>query len=151
MPAAGRVRGDPPGLVHHRIRAVRPAPVPTAPSAGRADTVRAFKLAWEAKDIDALIGVLSPDATATGDGGGLVRALLHPVVGAEEVARFFAGRKELVPELTLRESTVNGQPGLVAEVDGVPVSVLAFDIAGGRIRQIWSVLNPDKLRLWRDA
>ncbi|MER6671784.1 RNA polymerase sigma factor SigJ [Streptomyces sp. NPDC000983] len=134
-----------------RIRAAQPAVAPSAPAAGRADTVRAFKRAWAAKDIDALIGLLAPDATATGDGGGLVRAVLRPIEGAEEVARFFAGRIEVVPELTLRESTVNGQPGLVAEVDGVPVSVLAFDVAGGRIRQIWSVLNPDKLRLWRDA
>ncbi|RCG24745.1 RNA polymerase sigma factor SigJ [Streptomyces diacarni] len=130
-------------------RRIRTSQSPAAPAARRADTVRAFKQAWEAKDIDALIGLLAPEATATGDGGGLVPALLRPVEGAEEVARFFAGRIDVVPDLTLLESTVNGQPGLVAKMDGAPVSVLAFDIAGDRITQIWSVLNPDKLRLWR--
>ncbi|UNT00640.1 RNA polymerase sigma factor SigJ [Streptomyces tubbatahanensis] len=130
-------------------RRIRTSPSLTAPATRRADTVRAFKQAWEAKDIDALIGLLAPEATATGDGGGLVPALLRPVEGAEEVARFFVGRIEVVPDLTLLESTVNGQPGLVAKWDGVAVSVLAFDIAGDRITQIWSVLNPDKLRLWR--
>ncbi|MGW1777611.1 RNA polymerase sigma factor SigJ [Streptomyces sp. NPDC002143] len=131
-----------------RIRASRSA---AAPAALRADTVRAFKQAWEAKDIDALIGLLAPDATATGDGGGLVPAALHPVEGAERIAHFFAGRMDSVPDVTLVESTVNGQPGLVAQVDGVSVSVLAFDMAGDRIKRIWAVLNPDKLRPWRTA
>ncbi|MER6960586.1 RNA polymerase sigma factor SigJ [Streptomyces sp. NPDC000618] len=131
-----------------RIRASQSA---AAPAALRADTVRAFKQAWAAKDIDALIGLLAPDATATGDGGGLVPAALHPVEGAEQIARFFAGRMDSAPDVTLVESTVNGQPGLVAQVDGVSVSVLAFDIEGDRIKRIWAVLNPDKLRPWRTA
>jgi hypothetical protein len=37
-------------------------------------SARDFKEAWEAKDIDALIGLLDPDAMAIGDGGGLVSA-----------------------------------------------------------------------------
>ncbi|WP_346537081.1 RNA polymerase sigma factor SigJ [Micromonospora sp. DPT] len=128
-----------------RIRAARPDPVSAA---RRADVVRAFKQAWEAKDIDALIGLLAPDATATGDGGGLVTAALHPVEGAEQVARFFADRPAAAPGVTLVERTVNGQPGLVAQRDGVTVSVLAFDVTGNRIDHIWAVLNPEKLRAW---
>jgi RNA polymerase sigma-70 factor (ECF subfamily) len=50
--------------------------------------------------------------------------------------------------LELVERTVNGQPGLVAQLDGVTVSVLAFDIVGDRIKHIWAVLNPEKLRPW---
>ncbi|AXG81985.1 RNA polymerase sigma factor SigJ [Streptomyces paludis] len=129
-----------------RIRTSRPA---TAPAAPPADVVRAFKQAWEAKDIDALLTLLAPDATATGDGGGLVPAALHPVEGAEHVARFFAGRMDAVAGVTLLERTVNGQPGLVAQLDGVSVSVLAFEVKGSRIERIWAVLNPDKLRPWR--
>lgn len=48
----------------------------------------------------------------------------------------------------LLERTVNRQPGLVAQKDGVIVTVYAFDVAGDRIRQVWAVRNPDKLRLW---
>ncbi|MEV0975099.1 RNA polymerase sigma factor SigJ [Microtetraspora glauca] len=128
-----------------RIRASR---APVAPAAQRAGLVRDFKRAWEAKDIDALIGLLDPAATATGDGGGLVSAALHPIEGAAQVARFFADRAGAVPEVTIAECTVNGQPGLVAQLDGVTVSVLAFDLAGDRIKHIWAVLNPDKLRPW---
>jgi RNA polymerase sigma-70 factor (ECF subfamily) len=39
----------------------------------------------------------------------------------------------------------------VAHVDGAVVSVYAFDIADGRIRRIWAVLNPEKLRSWKSA
>jgi hypothetical protein len=31
---------------------------------------------------------------------------------------------------------------------GVTVVVYAFDIAGDRIKHIWAVLNPEKLRPW---
>ncbi len=48
----------------------------------------------------------------------------------------------------LRTRTVNGQPGLVAQQDGVTVTVFAFDLTGDRIKHIWAVRNPDKLRPW---
>jgi RNA polymerase sigma factor (sigma-70 family) len=130
----------------HRLRAAQPPAIPTAQQAG---IVRDFRQAWEAKDIEALIGLLDPDATATGDGGGLVRAELHPVEGARQVARFFADRASARPDLRILERTVNGQPGLVAQLDGVIVAVYAFDITGDRIKHIWAVLNPDKLRPWK--
>ena len=50
--------------------------------------------------------------------------------------------------MTFLERTVNGQPGLVAEQDGLIVTVFAFDVAADRIRHIWVVRNPDKLRPW---
>jgi hypothetical protein len=42
----------------------------------------------------------------------------------------------------------NGQPGLVVQQDGGTVAVLAFDVAGDRIKHIWVILNPEKLRPW---
>ncbi|MEN3537928.1 RNA polymerase sigma factor SigJ [Microbispora sp. ZYX-F-249] len=129
-------------------RRIRDAQAPATPAARRAGIVRDFKQAWEAGDIDALIGLLAPGATATGDGGGLVSAEPRPVEGAERIARFFADRAGAVPGVTIVERTVNGQPGLVARQDGVTVSVMAFDVAGDRITHIWAVLNPDKLRPW---
>jgi RNA polymerase sigma-70 factor (ECF subfamily) len=130
------------------MRAAQPSAVPAAQ---RADIVKAFKHAWDAKDVDALIGLLAPDATATGDRGGLAPAAPHPVEGAEHVARFLVERARAVPDVKLLECTVNGRPGLVAQLDGVAVSVLAFDVVGDRIRRIRAVLNPDKLRPWTAA
>jgi RNA polymerase sigma factor (sigma-70 family) len=129
-------------------RRIRASQAPATPAAQRAGIVRAFKAAWEAKDIDALIGLLDPDATMTADGGGLVSAVLRPIDGGEQIARYAADIAGRAPSLTILERTVNGQPGLVAQQDGVTVTVFAFDVAGGRIKHIWAVRNPDKLRPW---
>ena len=50
--------------------------------------------------------------------------------------------------VTILEHEVNGQPGLIAQQDGVTVTVFAFALAGDRITHIWAVRNPDKLRPW---
>jgi DNA-directed RNA polymerase specialized sigma24 family protein len=128
-----------------RIRASQPPAIPAARQAG---IVRDFKQAWEAGDIDALIGLLDPGATAIADGGGVVSAYLHPIEGGEQVARSCAEVVRRAPGLAILERTVNGQPGLVAQKDGVTVTVYAFDVAGGRITHIWAVRNPEKLRSW---
>ncbi|WP_410658564.1 RNA polymerase sigma factor SigJ [Amycolatopsis sp. lyj-112] len=127
-----------------RIRASRS---PEAPAAQRA-VVRAFKEAWEAKDIDALVGLLDPAAIVIADGGGLVNAVLRPIEGGGQVARYLVGIGDRAPGLTILERTVNGQPGLVAQHDGVTVTVAAFAVAGDRIERIWAVRNPEKLRPW---
>jgi RNA polymerase sigma factor (sigma-70 family) len=129
-------------------RRIRASPAPATSTAQRADIVRDFKQAWEAKDIEALIGLLDPDAIAIGDGGGLVSAVLRPIEGGEQIARVVVDVGGRVPNLTILERTVNGQPGLVAQQDGVTVMVMAFEVAGGRIRHIWAVRNPEKLRPW---
>ena len=130
-------------------RRARASQAPAGPAAQQAGVVRAFKQAWEAKDIDALIGLLDPDATAIADGGGLATTFLRPIEGGEQIARAWleiANRKP--SNMTFLERAVNGQPGLVAQQDGVTVTVFAFDVAGGRIRHIWVVRNPEKLRPW---
>ena len=53
--------------------------------------------------------------------------------------------------MTLLERTVNGQPGLVAQQDGVTMAVYAFEIAGEKITRIWAILDPGKLRPWAMA
>jgi len=130
-------------------RRVRASQAPAAPAARQAGIVRAFKQAWEAKDIDALIGLLDPGATAIADGGGLATSFLHPIAGSEQIARAWAEiANRAAGTMTFLERTVNGQPGLVAQQDGLIVTVFAFDVAGDRIRHIWVVRNPDKLRPW---
>jgi RNA polymerase sigma-70 factor (ECF subfamily) len=129
-----------------RIRASR---APATPAARQAAIVRAFKAAWEAKDIDALIGLLDPNATAIADGGGLATTFLRPIEGGEQIARAWVEIANRAPsDMTFLERTVNGQPGLVAQQDGVTMTVFAFDVAGERIKHIWAVRNPEKLRPW---
>ena len=72
-------------------RRIRASQAPATPTAEQAGVVKDFKQAWEAKDIDALIGLLDPDATAIADGGGLVSAALRPIEGGEQIARYLVG------------------------------------------------------------
>ncbi|GAA1613259.1 RNA polymerase sigma factor SigJ [Catellatospora bangladeshensis] len=128
-----------------RVGAARAAP---APGARRTEVVRDFRLAWEARDIAALLGLLDPDATVVADGGGLVNAVLRPIEGGAQVARFAIGMAERLAGTSLVERTVNGQPGLVAQRDGAVVAVFAFEVADGLVRRVWAVRNPEKLRPW---
>ncbi|MFL6099326.1 MAG: RNA polymerase sigma factor SigJ [Actinomycetales bacterium] len=119
-----------------------------APAARQAAIVREFKHAWETKDIKAIVDLLDPDAIVVADGGGLVPAALEPIVGREAIAHF----AELVtthrPTGTMLERTVNGQPGLVVKQGDLGLTVMAFELAGDRIKRIYIVRNPEKLRPW---
>jgi RNA polymerase sigma factor (sigma-70 family) len=130
-----------------RVRAAQPA-ASTAKSRPAA-VVRAFKVAWEARDINALVRLLDPDATAVADSGGRALAFLDPIEGGERIARAWMELAGRAPDgMRFLERTVNGQPGLVTEQDGRIVTVFAFEVAGDLIRHIWVVRNPDKLRPW---
>jgi hypothetical protein len=131
-------------------RRIRASQAPATPPARQARIIRAFKQAWEAKDIDALIRLLDPDAMATADGGGHVIAFLDPIEGGERIARAWVELAKRVPgDMRFLEHAVNGQPGLIAQQDGHTVTVFAFDIAADRIRHIWVIRNPEKLRPWK--
>jgi RNA polymerase sigma factor (sigma-70 family) len=129
-------------------RRIRASQAPAAPAARQAGIIRDFKKAWEARDITAIIGLLDPGATATADTGGLAAALPGPIEGSEQVARACLEVARIAPDLTFLERTVNGQPGLVARQDGVTVTVFAFEVAGDRIKRVWAMRNPEKLRPW---
>lgn len=128
-----------------RLRDSRPTATPTARSA---EIVRDFKTAWEAKDIDALVRLLDPRAMTVADGGGLASAELHPVEGSEQIARVLVDIAGRTSDAVILERTVNGQPGLVIQQDGVIVTVMAFEVAEDRIQRIWAVRNPEKLQPW---
>ena len=110
--------------------------------------VTAFRLACESGDLDALVAVLDPDVTSVTDGGGKVRAALRPVVGADNVARFILGVLRKQPDLTIDEEEVNGEPGFVVRAGEQVVGTVSLGVADGRIRNVWMVMNPDKLEAW---
>ena len=77
-------------------------------------------------------------------------ALARPVSGRSRVARTLQAWVRLADRtegVVMRPAEVNGQPGAVTvDGEGKLLSVLSLDIAGGEIRSISSVVNPDKLR-----
>ena len=114
----------------------------------RDELAHRFFAAAQEGDVAGLEALLADDVVLHGDGGGKVPALARALFGARRVARtlgawFRQGAK--VPEPELREVDVNGQPGAVLMAGGGVVSVMALDIADGRIQGIRSIVNPDKL------
>ncbi|MGH2968883.1 MAG: nuclear transport factor 2 family protein, partial [Solirubrobacteraceae bacterium] len=99
-------------------------------------------------DLDGLVELLAEDAVMYGDGGGKAAARPTPLQGGAKVARFVLGLMRLGArrDLRIEPAVVNGQPGAIARgPDGAAVGVLSLDFAGGRLRAIRSVVNPDKL------
>ncbi|MDX3545858.1 RNA polymerase sigma factor SigJ [Streptomyces europaeiscabiei] len=115
---------------------------------GRVDVVRRVKVAWETRDIPALVSLLDPAAVMTADGGGMVGTVLRPVEGGARIAEYMVAIADRAPGLELLERSVNGVPGLVARHTGVVMTVASFDISEGRVTRIWAVRNPEKLRPW---
>ncbi|MBW0100138.1 RNA polymerase sigma factor SigJ, partial [Pseudonocardia sp. KRD-184] len=76
------------GSARKRVHGAREAAVPRA---AHDATVRAFAAAARAGDLAGLVAVLDPDVVLRSDGGGVVSAARHPVVGADRVARFLLG------------------------------------------------------------
>jgi RNA polymerase sigma-70 factor (ECF subfamily) len=72
---------------------------------------------------------------------------MNPIHGADRVSRFIFGiLREAPPGLVVRRTRVNGRPGIIGYfADGRPQSVTTFEVAGGRIRAIRIVVNPEKL------
>ena len=135
-------------LVHRareRVRAGRPRFEASAEA--RTRLIAQFTAAIAAGDEQQLLSLFTPDATMTSDGGGKVAAALNVVRGAEHVARFFIGvaRKARGQISRVVPTIINGESGLVAIVAGRPYT-FSFDIADDRIRAVFLVVNPDKLK-----
>ena len=136
----------------HRIaaggRAPGSVPPPPARRAEGEELARRFFEAAAGGDMDALLGMLAPDVTVHGDGGGKAQVARKPLAGRQQVTRHLVGlfRRGRVLGVSLRLAWVNGQPGAVMyDAEGRVVSVFALDVADGMVLAIRAVVNPDKL------
>jgi RNA polymerase sigma-70 factor (TIGR02957 family) len=115
----------------------------------RDELARRFFAAATQGDLAGLEALLAHDVVLTGDGGGKVPALGHPVAGRARVAQTLMSWIRLgsrVPGASIREVEVNGMPGaLLLDGEGRLVGVWELEIGGGEIQGVNSVVNPDKL------
>ena len=112
------------------------------------EIVRRFRAACVTGDVENLMGVLHADATLVADGGGKAAAATRPVLGADRIVKFLLGyaRKVNWSEMNFQLVTINGAPGLLLRHPIAGDGTYSFDITDGRIRAIYVVRNPDKLR-----
>jgi RNA polymerase sigma-70 factor, ECF subfamily len=131
-----------------RIREKRPR-VQVTETARRALLDR-FVTAVQTHDKEALLALFAQEATWTSDGGGKARAALKVVRGRDRVVRFVLGvLGQHMDKFSFTPTTVNNEAGLALRAGGELFSVISARTDGVRILDIYTVLNPDKLRLVR--
>lgn len=90
--------------------------------------VDAFFAAARDGDFDRLVSVLAPDVLMRADGVASATAIVRGAAQVAGRALMFAN-----PGAVLRAVRVDGRPGVIVTVDGVPASLFAFAVDDGRI------------------
>ena len=133
-------------LASRARRRVRGADVhsPDRDVARQREVVDAFFAAAHGGDFDALVAVLDPDVVSRIDAGAgalIPSGVLH---GAATVARqTLAIASIAAPKHPV---LVNGAAGVVITLGGQPVAVMGFTVSGGKIVEINSIVDPERLR-----
>jgi RNA polymerase sigma-70 factor (ECF subfamily) len=128
-------------LASRARRRVQGATPPATGFAARRAVVDAFVAAAREGDVEALVSVLDPEVLLRADREPAIRGIR----GARAVASQAAGFSRVVQ--TNEPVVVNGSPGLVAWLpNGEPLSVLGFVVVGGRIREMYVISRPDRVR-----
>ncbi|MFI6106699.1 RNA polymerase sigma-70 factor [Streptomyces sp. NPDC051310] len=115
--------------------------------------VEEFLAAATSGKTEPLVQLLRSDAIAIGDGGGKVPARTKAFEGAVAVAKFMRGL--FMPARSKRAwvggspgiyvTSANGDPAIVAVVDGRVVGIVCLEITAEGIAAFRSQANPDKL------
>ena len=110
------------------------------------DVAERFMAASREGDIDALMRLLAPEVEFVADGGGLARAPLHPVDGADRVTRFLlATGARMGADQRMAVVDLNGGPGIVSWEGETMIAAATLVVVDGRVQRILLVANPEKL------
>ncbi|CPR61701.1 sigma-70 family RNA polymerase sigma factor [Mycobacteroides abscessus subsp. abscessus] len=140
-------------LASRARRMVTATPEPVA-DAEHNEVVGKLLEALMSGSVEAVVRLLHPDVTMTGDSDGQAPTAVRVIHGPDKVARFLLGLMERYgPQMTqaINPALVNGQFGMyLTETDTDPnfrpvlPRVSAFTVRDGRVLAVWDVSNPDK-------
>lgn len=140
-------------LASRARRMVTATPEPVA-DAEHNEVVGKLLEALMSGSVEAVVRLLHPDVTMTGDSDGKAPTAVRVIHGPDKVARFLLGLMERYgPQMTqaINPALVNGQFGMyLTETDTDPnfrpvlPRVSAFTVCDGRVLAVWDVSNPDK-------
>lgn len=108
-----------------------------------------FLAAIRGGDLQGLLDVLAPDVVVVADGGGVVAAALHPIVGSDKVAAFLSGLARLTVEFTTTPMWLNGALAARVDLGGELNTAMSLVVEDGRVTCIYAVRNPHKMA-WLD-
>ncbi|OBG01296.1 sigma-70 family RNA polymerase sigma factor [Mycolicibacter sinensis] len=137
-----------------RARKAVSADPPPQPDPRHAEAVGSLMAAMAAGDLDAVVALLHPDVTFTGDSNRRAPTAVRVIRGPEKVARFLFGlARRYGPTLVTANqlALVNGELG--AYTPGAPGAdgfaellprVTAMTVRDGLVYAVWDIANPDK-------
>lgn len=137
-----------------RARRAVAADPPPQPDPRHAEAVGSLMAAMAAGDLDAVVALLHPDVTFTGDSNRRAPTAVRVIRGPEKVARFLFGlARRYGPTLMTanQPALVNGElgtytpgaPGADGFAELMP-RVTALTVRDGLVYAVWDIANPDK-------
>ncbi|MEM6108892.1 sigma-70 family RNA polymerase sigma factor [Mycobacterium sp. 050272] len=127
---------------------------PPKPDPSHNEVVGKLMAAMASGDLEAVVALLHPDVTLTGDANGKAPTAINVIHGAEKVARFFFGlANRYGPAMftTYQLGLVNGELG--GYTAGGPAGdgyremmprIMAMTVRDGKVCALWDVANPEK-------
>ena len=141
-PIVGKTPAAARQLASRARRRVQGATPPNAGFAQRRDVVDAFLAAAREGDFEALVAVLDPDVLLLADREPAVKGIRGAQAVASQAVTFstkVVARQEPV--------LVNGSPGVLSWLaNGEPLSIVGFVVSGSRIREMYVVSQPERVR-----
>jgi len=104
-----------------------------------------FVAAMAEPRLDVLRALFAEDAVHVSDGGGLASATLHPLHGAERLARLYQQIARNVAGVRYEFATLNGAPALFMLDGDTLATAMWIECDGDRITAIHSLRHPGKL------
>jgi RNA polymerase sigma-70 factor, ECF subfamily len=140
-------------LASRARRAVAAQP-PPKPDPAHDEVIGRLMAAMAAGDVDAVVALLHPDVTFTGDSNGKAPTAVQVIRGATKVARFMFGLAQRYGPAfftATQLARVNGELGVYTAgslSDGdyrqLLPRILAVTVRDGKVCAIWDIANPDK-------
>jgi RNA polymerase sigma-70 factor (ECF subfamily) len=137
-----------------RARKAVAAEPPPEPDPTHNEVVGKLMAAIAEGDLDAVVALLHPDVTFTGDAAGKAPTAVHVIHGPDKVARFMFGLARRYGPAMFTENQlalVNGElgaytaggPGADGYREMLP-RITAMTLRDGKVWALWDVANPDK-------
>ncbi|CDO87259.1 RNA polymerase subunit sigma [Mycobacterium triplex] len=127
---------------------------PPEPDPSHNEVVGKLMAAMASGNLEAVVALLHPDVTLTGDSNGKAPTAINVIHGADKVARFMFGLAQRYgPAMftSYQLGLVNGELG--GYTAGVPASdgyremmprIMAMTVCDGKVCALWDIANPDK-------
>jgi RNA polymerase sigma-70 factor (ECF subfamily) len=140
-------------LASRARKAVAAEPLPE-PDPSHDEVVGRLMAAMAVGDLEAVVTLLHPDVTFTGDSNGKAPTAVQIIHGADKVVRFMFGLAQRYgPSMftAYQLGLVNGELGIYTA--GCPASegywemrprIMAMTVRDGKVCALWDIANPDK-------